>query len=64
MHVFIVPIRDRSTHTPMPGVTLGDCGEKNGVHSLDNGFIILKDVRIPYDNLLDKYSSIDEKGNF
>lgn len=31
---------------------------------IDNGFIILRDVRIPKDNLLNKFSDIDENGVF
>lgn len=30
LHAFIVPIRDKSTHTMLPGVLIGDCGSKNG----------------------------------
>lgn len=40
MHSFIVPIRSRVDHTPLPGVTLGDIGPKFGFNSVDNGFCI------------------------
>jgi acyl-CoA oxidase len=29
-HAFIVPLRNRNTHMPLPGVILGDCGKKIG----------------------------------
>lgn len=39
-HAFIVPLRDKNTHLPLKGITLGDCGAKGGFHGIDNGFII------------------------
>ena len=27
-HAFIVPLRDRKNHMPLPGITIGDCGKK------------------------------------
>lgn len=47
----------------MPGVIIGDCGAKNGLNGIDNGFLSFKNVRIPYDHMLDKYCSI-ESGKF
>lgn len=29
-HVFLVPLRDKKTHRVLPGITIGDCGKKNG----------------------------------
>ena len=29
-HAFLVQIRDRIDHLPLPGVEIGDCGEKIG----------------------------------
>ena len=29
-HVFLVPLRDRKTYRTLPGITIGDCGKKNG----------------------------------
>ena len=43
----------------MPGVIIGDCGAKNGLNGIDNGFLSFKNVRIPYDHMLDKYCSIE-----
>jgi acyl-CoA oxidase len=59
-HFFIVPLRDRSTHNPLPGITIGDCGRKLGQDGIDNGFILFDHVRIPKDNMLDRLSQIDD----
>lgn len=64
VHAFIVPIRELATHTPAAGVTVGDCGPKMGLNSIDNGFIILKNVRIPKNNLLNRFSDVDDNGKF
>ena len=58
-HPFVVPIRCKKTHRVLPGITIGDCGLKNGLNYIDNGYIILNDVRIPSYNLLGKIGSID-----
>ena len=64
VHAFIVPIRDKQTYKLLPGVLIGDCGLKAGLNGVDNGFMLFDNVRIPKDNLLDKYSSIDDQGKF
>lgn len=64
VHAFVVPIRDNTTHKVLPGITIGDCGPKQGLNGVDNGFIIFDKFRIPVDNLLNKISGIDEKGMF
>jgi len=43
----------------LPGVVIGDCGEKNGLQGIDNGFLQFNYYRVPYDSLLDKLSSIE-----
>lgn len=58
VHAFIVPIRDLATHKLLPGVVVGDCGPKNGLNGIDNGFLYFSSVRVPYDNLLDRFSWI------
>ncbi|CAG9314348.1 unnamed protein product [Blepharisma stoltei] len=64
INAFVVPIRDSQTHDPLPGVIIGDCGKKIGLDGIDNRFILFKNYRVPYDSLLDKFSSITEDGKF
>ncbi|CAG9322124.1 unnamed protein product [Blepharisma stoltei] len=64
IHVFAIPIRDYNTHEPLPGVVIGDCGKKNSLNGIDNGFLIFKNYRVPYDCLLDKHSSISLDNKF
>src|SRR6478609_5057486 len=60
---FVVPLRDKKGNT-MPGVTIEDCGRKMGLNGVDNGKIKFDNVVIPYDNMLDKFSSITDDGKF
>ena len=58
VHPFIVPIRDIISNEVLEGITIKDCGHKNGLNSIDNGEIAFDHIDIPYDNLLDKYVKI------
>lgn len=49
---------------PLPGITLGDCGAKEGFHGIDNGFMMFDNVRIPKENFLNRLSDIDDDGKF
>lgn len=63
INVFAIRIRD-DNHELMPGVFIGDCGPKAGLEGIDNGFIIFKDMRVPYDTLLDRISQVTPEGKF
>lgn len=63
VHVFAIKIRD-DNHDLIPGVVIGDCGKKIGIDSIDNGFLLFKNYRVPYDTLLDKLSHISPEGKF
>lgn len=63
VNAFIVPLRSADGKT-VPGVTIEDCGRKMGLNGVDNGKIFFDQVEIPYENMLDKYASIDENGEF
>lgn len=63
-HIFIVPLRNVQNKKPYPGVILGDCGKKIGIDGVDNGFIILNNVRVPRENLLNRFSDVTEDGKF
>src|SRR6478736_4262604 len=60
---FVVPLRDKNGKT-LPGITIEDCGRKMGLNGVDNGKIEFKNVVIPKDNMLDRFSSITDDGKF
>ena len=39
-------------------------GPKNGNNGIDNGFLIFKNLEVPLDNLLNKFSSVTPEGKF
>ena len=45
-------------------IEVGDIGEKMGYNSMDNGFLRFDNVRIPRENMLMKFASVDKEGNF
>ena len=63
-HAFIVPLRDKKRHLPFAGITIGDCGKKEGYEGTDNGFIIFDNIRIPKANFLNRLSDINSEGQF
>jgi len=63
VHAFLVPIRDDDGEA-LPGVRIEDCGHKMGLNGVDNGRLWFDEVRIPRDNLLDRYGSVDEEGEY
>merc|ERR1711931_425851 len=48
----------------MPGVTIEDMGYKMGLNGVDNAKLSFNNVRIPRENLLNKYSDVTEDGKF
>ena len=63
VHAFLVPIRTEDG-TPMPRVRIGDCGEKMGLNGVDNGRLWFDQVRIPRENMLDRYASVAPDGAY
>lgn len=61
VHAFLVQIRDDKGNL-LPGIQVGDIGHKLGQNGVDNGWVIFRRVNLPYDALLDKYSTINESG--
>ena len=62
VHCFVVPIRD--DNGDLPGVTTSDCHYKGGLPGVDNGRIQFDQVRIPRENLLNKYADVAEDGTY
>lgn len=58
-HPFIVHIRDLKTHEPLENVHIGDIGPKFGFNTMDNGFLLLNNVKIPHVNMLSRFSKVD-----
>lgn len=46
-HPFVVQIRNFKTHELLPGIVIGDCGDKQGLNGIDNGYFILDDLIVP-----------------
>jgi acyl-CoA oxidase len=63
VHCFVVPIRDDDGND-LPGVTTSDCHYKGGLPGVDNGRIMFDHVRIPRDNLLNKYADVAADGTY
>jgi len=63
IHTVLVPLRDEN-HQTLAGVTVKDNGYKMGLNGVDNGRIWFDNVRVPVENLLNRYGSIDENGQY
>ena len=63
VHAILVTIRDEQ-HKLMPGVTIVDNGYKLGLNGVDNGKIWFNQVRVPRENLLNKYGDITTDGSY
>jgi acyl-CoA oxidase len=60
VHALYVPLRDDRGF--LPGIGGDDDGPKGGLNGIDNGRLHFTHVRVPRENLLDKYGSVDEDG--
>ena len=63
VNAFVVPLRDTNGNT-LNGITIGDCGHKMGLNGVDNGTISFDNVVIPKENMLDRFASVNDKGEF
>ncbi|MCW2601164.1 MAG: mmgC3 [Frankiales bacterium] len=61
VHAFLVPIRHLDGSV-VEGVEIEDCGEKMGLQGVDNGRLRFNAVRIPRDNLLDRFGTVSPDG--
>merc|ERR1712079_793265 len=63
LHGILVPIRDENMRV-LPNVKVEDMGHKMGLNGVDNAKITFDNVRVPRENLLNKYSDVNEEGVF
>lgn len=63
VHAILVPIRDAEGR-PAPGVAIEDCGEKLGLNGVDNGRLLFDQVRVPRENLLDRFAEVTPEGEY
>ena len=63
VHCFFVPIRDNDG-TFLPGVGGEDDGVKGGLNGIDNGRLHFDHVRVPRENLLNRYGDVAPDGSY
>jgi acyl-CoA oxidase len=64
IHAFMVQLRDRNTHRPMPGVECGDIGPKLGYNSMDNGYAKFSHVQVPREDMLSGFAQVAPNGAY
>ncbi|MCL4124637.1 UNVERIFIED_CONTAM: hypothetical protein GTU68_029984 [Idotea baltica] len=63
IHGILVRIRDNNLKV-MPNVRVEDMGHKMGLNGVDNAKLLFDNVRVPRENLLNKYSDVTPDGEF
>lgn len=63
VHAFYVPIRDAEGRF-LPGIGGEDDGLKGGLNGIDNGRLHFTDVRVPRENLLNRYGDVAADGTY
>ncbi len=63
VHCVLVPLRDDSGDLA-PGIRIEDDGPKLGLNGVDNGRIWFDEVRVPRENLLDRYAQVSHDGTY
>ena len=61
---FIIQIRSRETHEPLPGIEVGDIGTKLGYNSIDNGYLLFKNFKVARNAMLSRFAEITKEGDF
>ena len=64
VHAFIVPLRVQGGGELLPGVEVGDIGLKSSWNEVDNAWIRFTGMRIPRENLLNRFADINEAGDY
>jgi acyl-CoA oxidase len=63
VHCFFVPLRDDENNF-LPGIGGEDDGVKGGLNGIDNGRLHFDQVRIPRENLLNRYGDVAADGTY
>lgn len=63
VHAFLVPLRDEQGNL-LAGIEAQDCGRKLGLNGVDNGRLSFERVRIPRENLLNRYGEVLVDGRY
>ncbi|KAK5965410.1 Acyl-coenzyme A oxidase, partial [Trichostrongylus colubriformis] len=65
VHAFVLQVRDPATFEPLPGITIGDMGEKPGAwNGVENGWMEFKNHRAPLWTLLNKGCDVTASGKY
>ncbi|NWY55330.1 ACOX2 oxidase, partial [Chionis minor] len=64
VHPFIVQIRSLQDHSLCPGIIAGDIGPKMNFEHIDNGYLMLQNVRVPRENMLNKFCEVQPDGTY
>ncbi|XP_053382345.1 peroxisomal acyl-coenzyme A oxidase 1-like isoform X2 [Mercenaria mercenaria] len=64
IHAFVVQIRSLKDHTPLPGISVGDIGNKLGYGGMDNGYLMFNNYRVPRDSMLMRYAKVEKDGSY
>ncbi|NXC16136.1 ACOX2 oxidase, partial [Corythaeola cristata] len=64
VHPFIVQIRSLQDHSLCPGIIAGDIGPKMNFEHADNGYLMLQNVRVPRENMLNKFCEVQPDGTY
>lgn len=63
VHCFFVPLRDENGDF-LPGIGGEDDGVKGGLNGIDNGRLHFDHVRVPRENLLNRYGDVAPDGSY
>lgn len=63
-HPFLVQLRSLIDHTLYEGIETGDIGPKAGYNSMDNGYSLFLNVRIPRTQMLMGYAQVSPTGQY
>eukprot|EP00164_Ancoracysta_twista_P006260 GFYU01008693.1.p1 GENE.GFYU01008693.1~~GFYU01008693.1.p1 ORF type:complete len:752 (+),score=231.65 GFYU01008693.1:117-2258(+) len=63
VHAFVCPLKQENNQFTK-GVWIQDVGDKAGWHGIDNSVIQFHNVRVPLDNMLDRFSQVAPDGTY